>query len=144
MWALPTSDNPNKGFVGSVTDALGGLPPNGYGVHAGPVADLMRAWGLSATAHFGLSYEHLQTEIAAGRPVMIWAIRELGYSDPVSYTSSDGETSIVARYEHTFIVIGYGPDYITVEDNGRIYSVSLNQFLTSWGILGNMAVTIDG
>ena len=144
LWSLPASDNPNKGFVGSVTDALGGLPPNGYGVYAGPVADLMRAWGVPATAHFGMSYEELQIQIAAGRPVMIWGIRELGYSDPVPYTSSDGETSIVARYEHTFIVIGYGPDYITVEDNGRIYSVSLNQFLTSWAVLGNMAVTIDG
>lgn len=144
LWALPASDNPNKGFVGSVTDPLGGLPPNGYGVHAGPVADLMRAWGVPVTARFGMTYDHLQMEIAAGRPVMIWAIRDLGYSDPILYTSSDGVTSTVARYEHTFIVIGYGPDYVTVEDNGRIYSVSVNQFRTSWAILGNMAITVDG
>jgi uncharacterized protein YvpB len=144
LWALPASDNPNKGFVGSVTDSLGGLPPHGYGVHAGPVADLLRAWGLPVTAHFGMSFEQLQIEIAAGRPVMVWAISGLKYSDPVSYTSAGGETSIVARFEHTFIVIGYGPDYVTVEDNGQIYSVSMNQFLTSWGVLGNMAITVDG
>lgn len=144
LWTLPASDNPNKGFVGSVTDSLGGLPPNGYGVYAGPVADLARAWGLPATARFGMMFETLQTEIAAGRPVMVWAIRAMDTSDPVPYTSADGETSIVARYEHTFIVIGYGPDYVTVEDNGQIYSVGLQKFLTSWGILGNMALTIDG
>lgn len=144
LWSLPASDNPNKGFVGSVTDALGGLPPNGYGVYAGPVADLVRAWGLPATARFGMPFEFLQTEIAAGRPVMVWAIRAMDYSDPIPYTSADGETSIVARFEHTFVVIGYGPDYVTVEDNGQIYSVNLQKFLTSWGILGNMALTVDG
>ncbi|MCB9136326.1 MAG: C39 family peptidase [Anaerolineales bacterium] len=144
LWTLPTSDNPNKGFVGNVTDALGGLPPNGYGVYAGPVADLARAWGLPATARFGMPFEELQIEIAAGRPVMVWAIRNMDYSDPIPYTSADGETSIVARFEHTFIVIGYGPDYITVEDNGQIYSVALQKFLTSWGVLGNIALTIDG
>ncbi len=144
LWALPSSDNPNRGFVGSVTDPLGGLPPNGYGVHAGPVAELLRAWGLPASAQFGFSFESVQMEIAAGRPVMVWAIRDLGYSAPVSYTASDGETVIVAPYEHTVIVIGYGPDYVTVEDNGAIYSVSRAQFMSSWGVLGYMAITVEG
>jgi uncharacterized protein YvpB len=144
LWALPASDNPTKGFVGSATDPLGGLPPNGYGVHAPPVAELMRAWGLPATAHFGMSLEGLQEEIATGRPVMIWAIRDLSYSTPIDYSSSDGATTIVARYEHTFIVIGYGPDHVTVEDNGLVYTVSLDQFMTSWGVLGYMAITIEG
>jgi uncharacterized protein YvpB len=143
LWALPASDNPNKGFVGKVTDPLGGLPPNGYGVHAAPVADLLKALGLPVTARYGMSFESLQMEIAAGRPVMIWAIRDLGYSPPLEYLSSDGEVSIVARYEHTFIVIGYGADTVTVEDNGLIYRFSTQQFLSSWGVLGYMAITVN-
>ena len=142
LWALPDSDNPEKGFVGNVTDPLGGLPPNGYGVHAPPVAGLMRAWGLPATARRGMSYAELQEEIAAGRPVMIWAIRDFGYSTPIEYTSSDGETTIVAQYEHTFVVIGYGPGYVTVLDNERVYSVSVEQFLTSWSVLGHQAIVV--
>jgi len=143
LWALPASDNPEKGFVGSVTAPLGSLPPNGYGVHAPPVAALMREWGLPAIARREMSFLELQGEIVAGRPVMIWAIRQLGYSTPVEYTSSDGETNIVARYEHTFIAIGYGQDYVTVVDNQHVYSVSVEQFLTSWGVLGNMGIVIQ-
>lgn len=140
--ALPITDNPETGFVGSVYGAIGQLPPFGYGVHAKPVARLMRDFGLDARAHKGMTLAELQAELAAGRPVMIWAIYDLGYSTPVEYTSSDGETTIVARFEHTFIVIGYGDGYITVLDNERIYSVSTEQFLTSWGVLGNMGITV--
>ena len=97
---------------------------------------------LAATAHKGLTLKQLKNELAEGRPVMIWAVKDLGYSTPVEYEASDGDIVIVARYEHTFIVIGYGPGYITVLDNQRVYSVPTDQFLDSWGILGNMAVTV--
>jgi uncharacterized protein YvpB len=140
LYALPFSGNPEKGFVGSAGDPLGGLPPNGYGVHAGPVAKLLREFGLVAEAVRGMSFDQLRTEIAAGRPVMVWAIRDLGYSEPMTYTAPDGETVTVARFEHTFIVIGYGEDYITVLDNDRVYGVSTEQFLRSWGVLGRMAI----
>jgi uncharacterized protein YvpB len=103
----------------------------------------MRDWGLPAVTQKGMAFEQLQKEIAKGRPVMIWAIRDLGYSAPVEYTSSDGETIIVARYEHTFLVIGYGPGYITVLDNHLIYSVPTEQFLSSWGVLGNLAIMVE-
>ncbi len=141
--ALPTSDNPDEGFVGSVHGFLGQLPPLGYGVHAVPVAKLMRSFGLDAEAHRDMSLKDLKREIAAGRPVMVWAIKDMAYSTPVEYTANDGKTTIVARYEHTFIVIGYGENFITVLDNERVYSVSIEQFKTSWGFLGNMAITIS-
>lgn len=143
LYALPTSDNPETGFVGDVHGYLGQLPPFGYGVHAKPVAKLMRAYGLPATAHKGMKLREIKLELAAGRPVMIWAISEMGSSTPVEYTASDGETTIVARYEHTFIVIGYGPGTITVLDNDRVYSVSTEQFLNSWGVLGNLGITVN-
>lgn len=143
LYALPSSDNPDAGFVGDVQGSLGQLPPLGYGVHARPVAALMQTFGLNAAAHKGLTLAAIKEELAAGRPVMVWAIRGLGISTPVEYTASDGDTTIVARFEHTFIVIGYSPGYITVLDNERIYSVSTEQFLDSWGVLGNMGITVD-
>ena len=143
LYALPSSDNPDAGFVGDVHGFLGQLPPLGYGVHARPVAALMREFGLNATAYKGLSLAEIKAELSAGRPVMIWAIRDLGTSTPVEYTASDGDITIVARYEHTFIVIGYGDGYITVLDNDRVYSVSTDQFLNSWGLLGNMGITVN-
>ena len=51
---LPSSDNPEKGFVGHYWDIAGGIPPNPYGVHAGPIAQLLRAYGLKANAGKGL------------------------------------------------------------------------------------------
>lgn len=143
LYALPQSDNPDEGFVGSVHGFLGQLPPLGYGVHARPVAKLMRSFGLKAEAHKDMSLKELKREIAAGRPVMIWAIKDLAYGTPVEYTANDGKTTTVARYEHTFIVIGYGDNTITVLDNDRVYSVTTDQFRTSWGVLGNLAVTIS-
>lgn len=142
LYALPTSDNPDAGFVGDVQGLLGQLPPLGYGVHAAPVAKLLRTFGLDATAHKGLSLKTVREELAAGRPVMVWAIKDLGSSTPVEYEASDGDITIVARFEHTVIVIGYGPGYITVLDNERVYSVPTEQFLNSWGVLGNMAITV--
>lgn len=143
LYALPITDNPETGFVGDVHGYLGQLPPFGYGVHAKPVAKLMRAFGLPASAHRGMKLKEIRQELAAGRPVMVWAISEMGTGTPVTYTASDGETTVVARFEHTFIVIGYGPGYITLLDNERVYSVPTEQFLNSWGVLGNMGITID-
>ena len=53
---LPESDDPDAGFVGNAHGSLGQTPPGDYGVHAGPVADLLRAYGVSARrarAHLG-------------------------------------------------------------------------------------------
>ena len=43
LQALPSSDNPDQGYVGSPNEVWGRLPPNGYGVHADPVAATLRA-----------------------------------------------------------------------------------------------------
>jgi uncharacterized protein YvpB len=137
---LPRSDNPEKGFVGNYWDGQGQIPPNSYGVHAEPIAALLRAYGVLADAENDFSWEDLQREIAASRPVIAWVIYGLGYSDPVSYVSSDGETSTVAAYEHTVIVVGYSSTKVTVLDGGLRYSRPISQFLLSWSVLGNMVI----
>ncbi len=140
---LPASDDPDVGFVGSAHGALGQIPPNDYGVHAGPVAALLRAYGVGARAAHGLDWSAVQAEIDAGRPVIAWVVGQVGYGTPVSYTAaSTGRTTTVVPYEHTVIVIGYGADGVTVFDGGTgtAYTRSLAQFMASWGALGDMAV----
>lgn len=139
---LPVSDNPEKGFVGDVTGLLGQIPPNPYGVHAIPVANRLSEFGLNAIPHKGMSYSELQDEVAAGRPIIIWGISGLQNGEPIEYTASDGERTIVAPFEHTFIVIGYSDSHVTVLDNEKVYRVPTKKFLHSWKVLGNMAVTI--
>jgi uncharacterized protein YvpB len=137
---LPLSDNPEKGFVGYYNDFGGQVPPNSYGVHADPVASLLRDYGLPAGGLKGLSLDDLRSEIAAGRPVIVWIIYGITNGYAMDYTASDGETTVVAPNEHTVIVIGYDESSITVLDGAWVYQRSIEQFMSSWEVLGNMAV----
>jgi uncharacterized protein YvpB len=138
---LPHSDNPDKGFVGSVYGTWGQIPPNAYGVHADPVVEVLRDYGLQAYARRPLSWDQLRAEIAASRPVMVWIIGSINNGIPVYYTPADGLHTIVARYEHTVVVTGYTPSLVYYLNGGTIYTRSVTQFLDSWSALGNMAIT---
>lgn len=140
---LPRSDDPEEGFVGSFTDPRGQIPPNSYGVHAPPVARVLREYGVNATEWKYLSYDKIQTEVASSRPVMAWVINNTLSGWPIQYTASNGNTTTVAHYEHTVLVIGYDPDYVTLLDGNLVYQRTVQQFLDSWSVLGNMAITIQ-
>jgi subtilisin-like proprotein convertase family protein/uncharacterized protein YvpB len=139
---LPESDNPDAGFVGNVYGQWGQIPPKDYGVHAEPVAALLRSYGVQAYAHRPLRFSDLKAEIAAGRPVYVWVAGSgnLRNEIPVYYRSKDTHISIVARYEHTVMVIGYTESTVTILDGGTPFTQSLAQFLSSWSALGNMAI----
>ena len=141
---LPYTDDPETGYVGDYRAAAGNIPPYSYGVHAPPVAALLRDYGVNATAHRYASLDTLKAEIASGRPVMIWVVGSVQYGTPVEYTAeSTGNTTIVAAYEHTVLVVGYDENYITIQDGWNVYKRSISQFERSWGTLANMAVTVQ-
>lgn len=142
--SLPSSDNPDRGFVGDVYDSWGRIPPASYGVHARPVAQALRARGVPARAVQPLPWDVLRAEISAGQPVIVWVIGHVEGGTPVPYTASDGEETVVSRYEHTVIVIGYTPETVTILDGEKTYTRSLKRFFDSWGVLGDMAVIWDG
>lgn len=143
---LPRSDDPNLGFVGNPDDAWGAVPPWSYGVHAGPVADLLVAYGLPADARRDLAWEDLQAEIAANRPVIVWIIGQMWVGNPRQYTTSQGEDVTVAPFEHTMILVGYDEASIQAVDaySGATLTFSLRSFLLSWSALGNMAIVAEG
>ncbi len=137
---LPLSDNPETGFVGNYNGYMGQIPPAAYGVHAPPVAALLREYGLTATAVKDYSLERLKKQIANGNPVIVWVIGNVWYGAPIEYTPDDGSTVTVAHFEHTAIVIGYDEYGLTFVDNNLIYWRSTRAFLDSWAVLGNMAI----
>lgn len=139
--ALPISDDPDLGFVGDVRGEWGNLPPEAYGVHAPPVARLLRERGLNAVAQRHMAWDDLRAELAAGRPVMVWVTGHVEEGDGVVYTASDGRRTVVARFEHTVIVIGYDETSVLIVDGANTYRRSLEVFLASWGALRNMAIT---
>ena len=142
---LSRSDDPEVGFVGNPDGIWGNIPPNDYGVHALPVADLLRDYGLDAQSSKSLSWDQLRAEIASGNPVIVWIIGDYSLNlvngTPRYYTaSSTGNTSIVSRYEHTVILIGYSPSNVTILNGSHFMDIPLIQFLDSWSALDFMAV----
>ncbi len=143
---LPRSNNPSEGFVGYANDPWGYTPPYSYGVHADPVAKLLRKYGLKAEAHHRLRWKDLRREIAAGRPVIVWVIGQMWNGSSRAYTATDGKVVTVAPYEHTMILTGYDSSWVQVVDaySGRALTYPLDAFLNSWSVLGNMAVFSRG
>lgn len=144
--SLPRSDNPDEGFVGDPNDIWGYIPPSSYGVHADPIAQALRNYGLKAHAGHGLSWSEVQLEVAAGRPVIVWVIGSIWAGTPREIQTEDGQTVTVANNEHTMILIGYSETQVQLVDALTGYTVthSLDNFLTSWAVLGNMAVVGQG
>lgn len=144
--ALPHSDNPEQGFVGEPSDPWGNRPPQGYGVHAGPVAETLREYGLDAEAYKDLSWNELRGEISAGRPAIVWVIGQMWAGVPAEYEAQDGSTIKVAAFEHTMILVGYSTESVWVVDaySGQLQTYWLSTFLNSWEVLGNMAVFGSG
>jgi hypothetical protein len=71
---LPYSNDPETGFVGNPNGNWGNIPLNDYGVHALPVANLLREHGLTASSFKSLSWDDLRAEIAVRNPVIVWII----------------------------------------------------------------------
>jgi uncharacterized protein YvpB len=139
--ALPITDNPETGFVGNVNGSWGQIPPNDYGVHANPIATVLRNDGLSANAIKGVSLADLRRQIASGNPVMVWVVGNVWSGSPVSYTASDGSNTTVAYYEHVVIMTGYDETGFTFVDGNSSYWRSNSAFSSSFGALNNMAIT---
>jgi uncharacterized protein YvpB len=143
---LPKSDNPHRGFLGDVDSPAGSMPPYGYGVYAGPVAANLRSFGLDATAHRYWTLHDLQAEIAAGRPVIIWSTYDMRLPGVQEWTSSDGVTSLVVQWQHTFIAVGYdeGGVYLIDAYDAGTKQFSYEAFDAAWAQLERLAVTVHG
>ncbi len=143
---LPYSDDPNRGFVGSLDARPGSLPPEGYGVYAAPIAQMLRRVGLNAQAHYGYTLETLKAELAAGRPVIVWATYDMRLSPVILWKTASGREVPVVRHEHTFVALGYdaGGLYLADAYDAEIKYYTYEAFLAAWEQIGRMAITVDG
>jgi uncharacterized protein YvpB len=143
---FPKSENPEVGFVGNPDDYWGNIPPYSYGIHATPVAKVLRKLGLAAKKGRNLEWDTLRSEIAAGHPVIVWIVGQMWAGEPVLYTTSDGSQTLTARFEHTMVLTGYTASQVQVLDSYSGFSLtySLASFLQSWKVLGNQAVIVQG
>jgi hypothetical protein len=112
------------------------------------VAALLRAYGVNAQARRNMSWNQLKTEVAAGRPVIVWIKGNLEPGAGMPYTSSDGYQSPVTPFERTALFVGYdqtvNPSTVNLIINGVPQVYPLSDFLSSWNIFNNMAITKGG
>ena len=141
---MPRSDDPDSGFVGDINGRMGQLPPNSYGVHASPIADLLQEYGLPAKAKHDWTFSGLKAELASGHPVIVWIVNMPFDIDTQEYTASNGNTTKVARFEHTWIITGYNASTVTVVDSTWTYNVNIITFMERWEALGKQAVIYAG
>jgi uncharacterized protein YvpB len=137
---LPRSDDPEEGFVGEINGAMGQIPPNAYGVHAPPVAALLRDYGLPAAVVRDWGFEKIKREIADGRPVIVWIVNLPFEIETHQYTAPNGNTSTVARFQHTWIITAYNSSSVTVVDSKWTYNVRIPTFLQRWEALGKQTI----
>lgn len=147
---LPKSDNPYRGFLGDVDLPPGSMPPVGYGVYAGPIAANLRSFGLDAQARQEWNLDSLKAELAAGRPVILWATYDMKLPGVENWTSSDGAISVIVQWQHTFVAAGYddAPDggsiYLVDAYDGVTKHFAYEAFILAWDQLGRQAVTVEG
>ncbi len=141
---LPISDNPDLGFVGDVNGPWGQVPPYAYGVHAGPVAQVLNEYyGLNAAGVKDFTIQELKAQIAADKPVIAWVVANCTWSEPFEYTDKAGDKVITAPYEHVVIVTGYDESSIRYMNNGKFFDIPTEYFERTWSVLGNMVVYLD-
>lgn len=141
---LPISDNPDLGFVGDVNGPWGQVPPYAYGVHAGPVAQVLNDfYGMNAVGMKGFTTQELKEQIAADKPVIAWVVANCTWSEPYEYTDKAGNKVITAPYEHVVILTGYDEKSFRYMNNGKFYDIPIEYFERTWSVLGNMVVYLD-
>jgi uncharacterized protein YvpB len=143
---LPRSDNPDLGFVGDPDGPTGGLPPDPYGVHAGPVAQVLRRFGLDAREERGRDLAWLRGELDAGRPVLVWVVAGLRASPRQAFVDSAGRPFHAVRGEHAVLALRSLPGRLVVLDpaHGEERTWDEAPFLASWNLFDRAAVCAVG
>jgi uncharacterized protein YvpB len=144
--ATNTWGNPNSGFVGD----LHGVS-KGYGVHWGPVSNLIGKYR-GNSIKTGWNTTDLLKEVEAGNPVIIWAHN--GYSGSGTNTtwnlpsSEGGGTVYTVKGMHSYVVKGFvgppeNPSSIKINDpNLGARDMSLSYFNSLWGTFNRTAIVV--
>jgi LysM repeat protein len=132
---LGKDENPHKGFRGDMDQPFGGIV--NYGVYAEPLANALRALGLSAEVRYHMTYDELRAALDTGTPVIVWISQfpAPGFYDRPGYRLVPGE--------HTYVVVGYDATGFTVNDplnGGRQFRV---RAIPRWELFNNMALIVS-
>ncbi len=135
-------ENPHKGFRGSIYSAWGGT--KNYGVYAEPILAVVRAHGFAHAYIFYGGTSTLQTEIAAGHPVVTWISGTWGMTSRSTHVDAAGDWYSLIAYEHAVTAYGYDDSGVWVMDPGvaEKYHISWAKFLRGWNAIDGMALVV--
>jgi uncharacterized protein YvpB len=139
--ALPLNDNPYLGFRGNVDGPTGGIED--YGVHAGPILDILNNRGLRAWSVEG-GLKGIKAAIARGNPVIAWVTYKCLPSTPVE-VEIGGSTVALVPNQHVVVVTGYSPTGVWANDpwDGQEDFYLNADFRRAMGYFGDMAIEIS-
>jgi len=137
---IPVRNNPHFGFRGNIDGSGGGL--TNYGIYSEPIANYLDTQGFNTNAFYG-DVASLKSEVAKGRPVMVWVTIALQATSPVR-TVQDGSPVKLIPGEHAVVVTGYdqGGIYVNGPAEGIRTKFDWASFQRSWGYFDNMALSI--
>ena len=137
---VTTFGNPNRGFVGSMTN----LGENGLGVYHGPIFDLLRTYCPGAADMTGCDFDAVRYYLAKGRPV--WVIVTSGFRVLPEHAfetwhTADGEIRVTYS-EHSVLLTGYDARWVYFNDPlGGASKAELASFVAAWEQMGGQAVS---
>lgn len=129
--------DPRDGFVGR-PDGSG--PAGGFGVYQGPIAQVAQRNGRTLRDLTGSTVGTLLGELRAGHAVMAWVALSQG---PYGHWRSPSGQPVAVNFgEHAVVLVGVGPNGLTVKNplQGTTEVWSLARFSSSWPALGRRAL----
>lgn len=133
--------NPHEGFRGDIDGLWGGT--DDYGVYAEALVGPLAAFGFAADAFYGAGDPAaLTSRLDAGTPTLVWI--GLWGDTRVQEVGEDGASYALAAGEHVVVAYGYDDWGVYVSDpaTGGYRSFDWATFLTMWGVLDGMGLSI--
>lgn len=144
MAVMPRHPDPNFGFRGNPDGPEEYTRMVNYGVYAAPLRRSLQHYGYDSTLTMYGTRNDIKRSIDAGRPVVAWITYRLQKSQP-RLAEYAGTHFLLVPHEHAVLVIGYDAQTVIANDPWVATQVRYrwNDFERSWGLFGNMALSMD-
>lgn len=135
----PRSANPHDGFRGDI-DGTWGITDD-YGIYAEALVPLLEQRGYVGEVSYDPSQERIQSNLDAGRPVIVWVATK---GDTSFYADDATGRYKLVPYEHVVVIYGYDETGVFVSDpgNGLFSHYGWDWFLPAWDVMDGMALTV--
>jgi uncharacterized protein YvpB len=141
MYDVPSAVDPHFGYRGDIDGAFGST--DDYGVYAEPLVAALADQGFSGEVSYDPSAGTIEAQLDAGHPTLVWIAT---HGDTSFYDEdANGNSFKLVPYEHVVVAYAYDDSGIFVSDpgNGSLEHFSWGWFLSAWGVMDGMALSVS-